>query len=228
MACGFACTLFSFQGDFYKASMILILGAIFDSVDGRVARMTGTQSSFGEQFDSLSDVVSFGFAPAVLMHQKFLLSLGRPGLVISFVFLLCGALRLARFNANIDRVSSNFFQGLPIPGGAMAMVGLVLISIEFSWIKAYPLAIAGYVLFFALLMISNVPFTSFKNAAWAKEHKKALLFLIFIVIALIFIYEQLMVAFIMWTYVLGCLIYFFTHKGELANVFEWKNEKESE
>jgi len=228
MACGFACTLFAFQGDFYKACMILILGAIFDSVDGRVARLTGTQSAFGEQFDSLSDAISFGFAPAVLMYQKFLHIYGRAGLVVSFVFLLCGALRLARFNANIDKVKSDYFQGLPIPGGAMAMIGFVLVSLEYPWLQRYSQGIIAYVLFFSMLMISNIPFFSFKNATWAKTHKKATLFLIFVLFALIFIYEQLMVAFILWTYVLGCLAYFFTHKGEMSGIFEWKNEKEND
>ncbi len=190
--------------------------------------MTGTQSAFGEQFDSLSDAVSFGFAPAVLMYQKFLIPYGRAGVVISFIFLLCGALRLARFNANIDRVTSYYFQGLPIPGGALAVVGYVLLSLEFNWMNQLTALAAAYSLFFALLMISNVPFFSFKNATWAKEHKKAVLFLIFVVLALTFVYEQLMVPFIMWTYVAGCLLYFFTHKGELKNVFEWNNENEKD
>ena len=228
MACGFISTLFSFQGEFHTACMILILGAIFDSVDGRVARLTGTQSAFGEQFDSLSDAVSFGFAPAILMYQRFLTPLGRAGVIISFIFLLCGALRLARFNANIDRVTSQYFQGLPIPGGALAMVGYVLLSIEFNWMNQLTVTTAIYVLFFALLMISNIPFYSFKNATWAKEHKKAVLFFIFVILALMFVYEQLMVPFIMWTYVAGCLVYFFTHKGELKNVFEWNNEKDAD
>ncbi|MBI2521799.1 MAG: CDP-diacylglycerol--serine O-phosphatidyltransferase [Bdellovibrio sp.] len=228
MACGFISSLFSFQGDFHSACMILILGAIFDSVDGRVARLTGTQSAFGEQFDSLSDAVSFGFAPAVLIYQKFLIPLGRAGIVISFIFLLCGALRLARFNANIDRVTSHYFQGLPIPGGAMAIVGYVLLSLEFDWMNQLTFAAAIYSIFFSLLMISNIPFYSFKNATWAKEHKKAVLFFIFVILGLMFVYEYLMVSFIMWTYVAGCLLYFFTHKGELKNVFEWSNEKDAD
>ncbi|MEI8346972.1 MAG: CDP-diacylglycerol--serine O-phosphatidyltransferase, partial [Pseudomonadota bacterium] len=131
MACGFASIIFAQQGDFYKASMILILGAIFDSVDGRVARLTGTQSDFGEQFDSISDVITFGAAPAMLMYARFFTDLGRFGLVISFLYLLCGALRLARFNANIDKISSEFFQGLPIPGAALAQAGLVLTSLQY-------------------------------------------------------------------------------------------------
>ena len=126
MACGFSSVLFSFRGEFYYASMILLLGAIFDLVDGRVARLMNAQSTFGEYFDSLSDVVSFGVAPAFIMYNCFFKDFGRIGQVVAFVYLLCGALRLARFNANIEKVSSNFFQGLPIPMAALALVGLVL------------------------------------------------------------------------------------------------------
>ena len=107
------------------------MGALFDSVDGRVARLTGTQSSFGEQFDSLSDLISFGMAPAMIYYFKFLAGSGRPGMVVAFIFLLCGALRLARFNANIDKVSSDYFQGLPIPGAATAVIGFILLSVAF-------------------------------------------------------------------------------------------------
>ena len=103
IGCGFVAIMFSMQGEFYKACMFIFLGAIFDSVDGRVARLTGTSSSFGEQFDSLSDLISFGMAPAIIFYNRFLIDSGRVGMVIAFLFLLCGALRLARFNANIEK-----------------------------------------------------------------------------------------------------------------------------
>ena len=112
MGCGFFSIVLAWKGEFYNACMLLFLGAIFDSVDGRVARLTGTQSTFGEQFDSISDVISFGIAPALLVYNRFFLDLNKFGIMISFVYCLCGALRLARFNANIDKVSSTFFQGL--------------------------------------------------------------------------------------------------------------------
>src|SRR5690606_19468750 len=126
MACGFVAIILALKGQYYKACMLIVLGAIFDSVDGRVARLTGTQSHFGEQFDSLSDLLSFGFAPAMLFYLKFLNSGARLSLVTTFLFILCGALRLARFNANLDRVKSDYFQGLPIPGAAMALIGYIL------------------------------------------------------------------------------------------------------
>jgi CDP-diacylglycerol--serine O-phosphatidyltransferase len=225
MACGFLSVIYSFQGEFYKACMILFLGAIFDSVDGRIARITGTQSQFGEQFDSISDVISFGIAPALLAYNRFFFGLGRVGIVVTFIFCLCGALRLARFNANIEKVSSEYFQGLPIPAAAMAVIGYVLLSLEFPMIADWNYISIAYVLLYGVLMISNIPFYSFKNSAWVRNHKKAMLFFIFLMIALTFMHEHIMIPGVMSIYVVISLIYFFTHKGELSNVFEWKNEE---
>lgn len=228
MACGFFSIILGWKGEFYQASMILLLGAIFDSVDGRVARMTGTQSAFGEQFDSISDVVSFGVAPAFLVYNKFFSDLGRIGLITSFIFLLCGALRLARFNANIDKVSSEYFQGLPIPSGALAMVGLTLFSSVVPEIMDYRPILIGYVLFYSFLMISNIPFNSFKKSEWVRKHKKRVLFIIFSVIILTFLYEEIMIGGVILLYVLGSLIYFFKNKGAMDDMFNWKSEHDDD
>lgn len=224
MACGFYSIILAFNHDFYPAAMILVLGAIFDSVDGRVARMTGTQSAFGEQFDSISDVVTFGVAPAILAYNKFFAGLGRIGLITSFIFLLCGALRLARFNANIDKVSSEYFQGLPIPSGALGIVGLVLFTDKFPELETFSFVYIAYVIFFSYLMISNIPFNSFKKSDWVKSHKKRVLLMIFVVIALTFTYEYVMIGLILLTYVTASLVYFFRHKSELENLFQWSSE----
>lgn len=230
MACGFFSVILGWRGDFYQASMILVLGAIFDSVDGRVARMTGTQSAFGEQFDSISDVVTFGVAPAFLVYNKFFMNMGRLGLITSFIFLLCGALRLARFNANIDKVSSDFFQGLPIPSGALAIVGLILFTGEYpeAGIADHPWIAIVYVLFYAFLMISNIPFNSFKNSAWVKSHKKRVLFIIFTVLILIVAFHEIMIGGLILLYVIGSLLYFFKNKGALEDMFHWKGEDDDD
>lgn len=228
MACGFVAGIYSWKGEFYYACMFLFLGGIFDSVDGRVARLTGTQSSFGEQFDSLSDVISFGIAPAILVYNRFFFNMGRLGLVISFLFLLCGALRLARFNANIDRVSSDYFQGLPIPSAAMAIIGYVLLSLDFPYLVQNKILSSVYVCFYSVLMISNIPFYSFKNSEWIREHKKFALVIIFLIFASIFAFEKYMIAFITGAYVLGCLIYFVKHRGELKEIFMWKEKEDNE
>jgi len=225
LACGFSAILSGFHGDFYKACMFIVLGAIFDSVDGRVARMTNTQSSFGEQFDSMSDVVSFGVSPAIVFYFRFLADSGRVGMVAAFVFMLCGALRLARFNANIDRVKSDYFQGLPIPGAALALVGYILLTTNFpELVSNRPMAMI-YMLFYAFLMISNLPFPSFKNSEWVRTHKKQVLMIIFMIAASLFVYEEVMLLGIISTYVICSLVYFLTHRARFKGIFEWKDEE---
>lgn len=228
MGCGFAAMILSMRQDFYLASLYLLLGGIFDMVDGRIARLTGTQSSFGEQFDSLSDVITFGVAPALLIYNRFLFELGRPGMVIAFVFLLCGAMRLGRFNANIGSNDPNFFQGLPIPGAAIALVSYVLISLVFPIISHHPWIPAGYAIFYSLLMISSIPFCSFKSSTWAKRHKRLVLALIFLVLCLIFLYEELVIGIIISLYVFLSLIYFFVTGGKISQIFAWGGEHDGD
>ena len=228
MACGFAAILNGFQGEFYKACMFIVLGAVFDMVDGRVARMTNTQSAFGEQFDSMSDLVSFGVTPAIVYYFRFLTEAGRPGMVAAFFFMLCGALRLARFNANIDKNKSDYFQGLPIPGGATAVVAMILVSLGLPEIIDYKPLTVGYLIFYAVLMISNIPFPSFKKSEWAKKHKKQGLRIIFMILASLFIYEEVMIPVIITLYVVVSLLYFLTHRKRFEGIFEWQEEPETE
>ena len=228
LACGFTAMMHAFKGDFYKACMFIILGAVFDSVDGRVARMTGTQSSFGEQFDSMSDLVSFGVAPAILYYFRFLQDAGRPGMVMTFLFMLCGALRLARFNANVDRVKSDYFQGLPIPGGATAVVSLVMISLHFPQIAELKPIVMLYIFFYAVLMISSIPFPSFKNSPWVKSHKKQMLMIIFAIFACLFIWEEVMIPVLITGYVFSSLLYVAFNKEKFAGIFDWNDEGEQE
>lgn len=228
MGCGFMGILYAFQGHFYKACLFIIVGAIFDSMDGRVARMTGTQSSFGEQFDSLSDLISFGVAPALIFYFKFLTDMSRIGMVVAFIYLLCGALRLARFNANIKNVSSDFFQGLPIPGAASAVIGYVLLSLELDYSEIFKLVAIPYLLFYAILMISNIPFSSFKNSVWIKKHKRKVLFVIFLLICGIFLYEEIMIFIIISLYVVGSIFYRIIYRKKFKDIFDWDEQIETE
>ncbi len=231
MACGFVSILLATKLDFYKACMFLVLGAFFDLVDGRVARLTGTQSAFGEQFDSLSDLISFGLAPAMIFYMRFLNDTGRIGIVIAFLYVLCGALRLARFNANIEKVSSEYFQGLPIPGASTAIVGIVLLSLEFQNILdevSLKYIALAYIFFYSLLMISNIPFPSFKNSAWSKKRKKQFLMLVFLLIASVFLYEELMLSVIITSYVFLSIFYFLINHKKFVGVFDWKDDVEAD
>ena len=221
MGCGFMAILFALKGQYNLASMLIVLGALFDSVDGRVARLTGTQSSFGEQFDSLSDLISFGIAPSLIFYLKFLSDDGRIGMLAAFIYLLCGALRLARFNANIDKVSSDYFQGLPIPGAASAIIGFIMVSVEFESIIFDKIAIA-YILFYGVLMISNIPFPSFKNSEWIRQNKRKVLFIIILVLSSLFIYEEVMIFSIISFYVIASIIYRLTHKDKFKDIFHWE------
>ncbi|HEX2758673.1 MAG TPA: CDP-diacylglycerol--serine O-phosphatidyltransferase, partial [Thermoanaerobaculia bacterium] len=116
--CGYLSLDAAAQGAFEYAAKLVFLAAILDGLDGRVARLTGTTSAFGEQLDSLADVVSFGVAPAFLVYRWGLSGFGRAGLLVSFLFVVCGALRLARFNVQIHVVDKRWFVGLPIPSAA--------------------------------------------------------------------------------------------------------------
>jgi CDP-diacylglycerol--serine O-phosphatidyltransferase len=228
MACGFGSILLSFNGEYYKASMILLLGAIFDLVDGRIARLMNAQSTFGEYFDSLSDVVSFGVAPAILMYNRFFKDFGRIVMIFAFIYLLCGALRLARFNTNIDKVSSSYFQGLPIPGAALAMAGLVLITEEFPNLMNYDQYFLVYSLLFSFLMISKLPFYSFKNSSWVKFHKKTFLVIIFSMLALLVANERVMIFSLINSYVLVAFIYYLFNQKKFKTSFFWDGDEEHE
>ena len=226
MACGFASILFSIKASYYEAAMALILGAAFDSVDGRVARLTKTESSFGEQFDSISDMISFGLAPAILMYQKYLYEFKRLGIAIAFIYVLFAALRLARFNANIDKVTNSYFQGLPTPAAALAMVGYVLFFEKYPEINIFFFIPIIYTLLYAILMITNIPFNSFKDSLWVRKHKR-ITFLIFLIgIILTFVYYRIMFFFGMATYTFFSLAIYLRRYKEFGSILQWKEEDE--
>jgi CDP-diacylglycerol---serine O-phosphatidyltransferase len=168
--CGFYSIMLSTSGSgpgaFYQAGIALFFASFFDAFDGRVARLTRTQSDFGMQIDSLADVISFGVAPAVLVYQWALKDLGLGGLIAAFAFCACGAIRLARFNVLAARGvgSSKYFVGLPIPGAAMMVVSIVLtqskVIAESVEAKASVLAVT---IVLSYLMVSRVRFRTFKD-----------------------------------------------------------------
>lgn len=223
LACGFVASILAWKSDFYNACIILLLGSIFDSVDGKVARLTGTSSSFGEQFDSMSDVISFGLAPSFIAYNYYFKPYGRIGIVIPFIFLLCGALRLARFNSNIDRVDSNFFQGLPSPAGALGIVGMILFSLEFEILQNRIIFPGVLMVGISILMISNIPFNSFKNSPWVKKNKKYALMILLASVILTISYLEVMIGLVIFTYIGTSLFYFFLKRGELKDVFKWSD-----
>lgn len=168
--CGFYAIVQAMNGRFEHAAIAIFFAMVLDGLDGRVARLTNTQSAFGEQFDSLSDMVSFGAAPALIMYEWSLRGLGKWGWLGAFVYCAGAALRLARFNANIGVVDKRYFQGLPSPAAAALVVGLIWVVTdlrETRWITASPQDLAWvawvFTVYAGLTMVSNAPFYSFKT-----------------------------------------------------------------
>jgi CDP-diacylglycerol--serine O-phosphatidyltransferase len=161
---GFYAIVMAMNGRFDAAATGVFAAMVLDSLDGRVARMTNTQSAFGEQMDSLSDMVSFGAAPALIAYEWALRGLGRWGWIAGFVYCACAALRLARFNVNTSVVDKRYFQGLPSPAAAALVMGFIWVANDAGFQGAelaWPMfAVALYA---GLTMVTNVPFYSFKD-----------------------------------------------------------------
>ena len=168
--CGFYAIIAGMQGDFYAGAVAILVAMIFDGLDGRVARMTQTSSAFGAQYDSLSDMVSFGLAPALLTFNWALTGLGKVGWVAAFVYAACAALRLARFNAQMESDDTTHFTGLASPAAAATAAGLVWMGQThgwagpaLDWVHALLLTALGF------LMISRFPYSSFKSITFDRR-----------------------------------------------------------
>jgi CDP-diacylglycerol---serine O-phosphatidyltransferase len=167
---GFFAIVQAMEGNFAMAAVAIFVAMVLDSLDGRVARLTNTQSAFGEQYDSMSDMVSFGAAPALVIYEWSLRGMGKLGWLAAFIYVAGAAVRLARFNTNINVVDKRFFQGLPSPAAAAMVAGLVWLMTdlrEARWIEATGTDlrwVAWFVTVYAgLTMVSNAPFYSFKD-----------------------------------------------------------------
>ncbi len=164
---GFYAIVMAMNGRFEQAAIGIFCAMVLDSLDGRVARMTNTQSAFGEQMDSLSDMVSFGAAPALIVYEWALKGMGKAGWIAAFVYCSGAALRLARFNTNIAVVDKRFFQGLPSPAAAALVMGLIWVVTDIGEsAKSLPWMVwlaFGFTLYAGLTMVTNVPFYSFKD-----------------------------------------------------------------
>lgn len=214
MFCGFYSVVQTFDGNYLSAAWLIILATVFDALDGRVARMARATSSFGVEYDSLSDLISFGLAPAVLAYQWAMQDLGRLGWVSSFFFLMCGALRLARFNVTTETLSKAFFQGLPIPMAAGVFTTFVIFHENFMvkssvWQQTVSL---GLVLSLGLLMVSTIPFPSFKEVNWRAKSGFPVLLGGIAALLSVAVRPDLMMFVVLTGYVLCSLIWFATRK----------------
>lgn len=200
----------------YDLATVGIFAAMFlDAMDGRVARMTNTQSAFGEQMDSLSDMVSFGAAPALIAYEWTLRGLGRWGWIAAFVYCACAALRLARFNVNTGVVDKRYFQGLPSPAAAALVAGFIWLMTEYGFPPkdlAWPMF--ALTLYAGLTMVTNVPFYSFKDLSLKRSVPFASIVLVALGIAVINIHPPT---------VLFCLFVLYGLSGYA--VYVWRKSK---
>ncbi|MDR1400786.1 MAG: CDP-diacylglycerol--serine O-phosphatidyltransferase [Endomicrobium sp.] len=194
MTCGCLSIILVGGGDFLRASWLLMLAIVFDMADGRMARITNTTSDFGVQLDSLSDLVSFGVAPSIMMYQLVLNNLDKTGMAIAVLFVLCSALRLAKFNVMAQSgVVHDFFMGLPTPASAGLLVSFVLsckLSVGALPFNTVPVLVKSMspllnimpavMVALSLLMISNIPYVSFKKLRYSRY--KVLDFLVLILL----------------------------------------------
>jgi CDP-diacylglycerol--serine O-phosphatidyltransferase len=183
---GFYAIVMAMNGRYEQSCYGVFCAMVLDSLDGRVARMTNTQSAFGAEMDSLSDMVSFGAAPALIVYEWALKGLGKAGWGIAFFYCACAALRLARFNTNLAVVDKRFFQGLPSPAAAALVIGFIWVVVDtqgytdvngdvvLAWAAAVTTFYAG------VTMVVNVPFYSFKDLSL----KRSVPFIVIVLIAL--------------------------------------------
>ena len=163
--CGFYAIVAAIQGEFVKGAIAIILAAVFDNLDGRVARATHTESKFGVEYDSISDAISFGVAPGILAYLWALKPFGRLGWLAAFLFMACGALRLARFNTQKDSVSSEYFIGLPIPPAACMIATMILFVNRIGGPGTdRNVIILALIYVLSFLMVSTIKYNSFKKS----------------------------------------------------------------
>ncbi len=227
LASGFLAVLFAIEGQFNMAAWFIMLAILFDVLDGRVARLTKTMSKFGMEFDSLCDLVSFGVAPAVLMYQLVLNSMGKVGMAIAVFFVITSATRLAKFNVKAmepaDKTkTSDSFAGLPTPASAGVIASFVLSYEIFDGtvlsFKTIPMLMRKMPFFFevmpivmvilSFLMVSNVPYSAFKKIKLSRPKSIQFFILVVVFLVAIFSFPQNMFFIIFFGYALSGIIVF--------------------
>lgn len=218
---GFYSLVSTLNGNYYTAAILIFVSAVCDGLDGKVARMTGTTSKFGVEYDSLADVIAFGVTPALMVYAWALRPYGRLGWLAAFLFVACGALRLARFNVQVNTVESKRFVGLPIPAAACMVASTVLL---FQHLNRMPLelfqapfmfkrlALITLIYLLAFLMVSNFRYYSFKDPALIKRQPFGFLLLAVAVLIVVVAEPVVMTFAIMLCYVLS---------GPVAFVLTW-------
>jgi len=191
MFAGFYAIVMAINGNYVLASWAVIVAIVFDSLDGFVARLTGSATRFGIELDSLSDLVAFGVAPAVIIYLSSIRSFGRPGWVAAFMFVACGALRLARFNVQMVTTEKRYFMGVPIPAAAFVLVSLIIFANERGLDSDGSLFVLILTFALALLMVSTLRYHGAKEINFTKRKPFWLLVAIVLVLVIIAIHPQI-------------------------------------
>ncbi len=234
---GFYAIVAAIDGNFTRAGIAIFVAMAMDTADGRVARMTSTQTNFGKEFDSLSDMVSFGLAPAVVIYQwgvarlaEYSIAWGRVGWLVAFLFAVCAALRLARFNAVPSKLGKAWFQGLPSPSAAALVAAFVWLSADYG-IGGFGGLVAGFVVTAAAgaAMVSNLHYYSFKTINLGRRVSFASLLLVPLIIALISIEPPLVLFLLFFVYSLsGPLTWWMARRPSRLATLEDEDELEED
>jgi CDP-diacylglycerol--serine O-phosphatidyltransferase len=201
--CGFFSLLLTVEGRYTEAVLAIYVAMVMDLLDGRVARLMKATSQFGVEFDSLADVVSFCVAPAFLVHAFALSQLGRPAWFAGFLFAVCGALRLARFNVQTGTTDRRFFVGLSTPAAAGAVISTVMLLSDTELERWHRVAIATGTYCVALLMVSTFRYVSFKESDLARRHPAPALLLVVLGVIIIAMNHEVFLFLIFSSYALS-------------------------
>ncbi|MBI2879909.1 MAG: CDP-diacylglycerol--serine O-phosphatidyltransferase [Candidatus Rokubacteria bacterium] len=201
--CGFLAIILATEGDYHWAALTILIAMVLDILDGKVARLTKTTTQFGLEFDSLADVVSFCVAPALLLYFWALAPLGRVGWLAAFLYVICGAMRLARFNVMSGSGDRRYFLGLPTPAAAGVLVAIVLLfeKIELARAELFVLSMVVYLL--AFLMISSFRYHSFKELDFGRRRPLGVLLLVVLAVLIVASHPQLFLFLLFGIYALS-------------------------
>lgn len=212
MFCGYACIVYAMRGEFATAAPFIGFAIVVDMLDGRIARLTGTTSAFGIEFDSLADIISFGMAPAIMTFAWGLQPLGRLGWAAGFLFLAAAAVRLARFNIQSGSVDKRFFVGMPSPAAAGIPAATVYAFPYGFQTPAQALPALAIVIVPALLMVSTIRFRSFKNLNLQTRRSYAVLLLVALAMALLAAHPTLFLLTLAYGYLALSMVELAWHK----------------
>jgi CDP-diacylglycerol--serine O-phosphatidyltransferase len=206
MFCGYACIVYSMRGEFAIAAPFIGYAIVLDMLDGRVARMTGTSSKFGVEFDSLADVISFGVAPAILSFRWGLEPLGRIGWAAGFLFVAAAAVRLARFNIQTGAQDKRYFVGLPSPAAAGVLTSTVYAYPAGLHLPMHAMPVLAVVIVPALLMVSTIRFRSFKSFELQPRRNYTVLMLVALGLALVMANPEIALVALAYTYLASAFV----------------------